>query len=194
MSTQHRRPRVVVLSLSYHPSKRVQNYVSDLVNAGVDVDLLLADSTSTDDVELDPRVNVRKVLDVEADLPLRRIERVLVFTLPGKVLGKARSLTSNTRALRPIDPVVAKAKAAQDKLSRGFHRRLFWPAFRIARPWMLARRGRRPVQAFDLATADRIVAADYPAIPLAWRLARRYPQVRATTALDRKPYLPTKPR
>ena len=193
MSTPDKRPRVVVLSLSYHPSRRVQNYVTDLVNAGVDVDLLVAESTSTEDVELDPRVNVRRVLDVEADLPLRRIERAMVFTLPGKVFGKARSITSNNRVLRPVDPAVALAKRAQYKLSKGFHRKLFWPAFRVARPWMLARRGRASAQAFDLATADRIVAADSPAIPLAWRLARRYPQVRATTALDRKPYVAPRP-
>lgn len=194
MSTPQKRPRVVVLTLSYHPPKRVQNYVADLVKAGVDVDLLVAESLSTEDVELDPRVNVRRVLDVEADLPVRRIERLLVFTVPGKVFGKARSITSNTKALRPVDPVVALAKAAQYRLSKGFHRRLFWPVFRITRPWMMARRGRGPAQAFDLATADRIVAGDSPAIPLAWRLARRYPHVRATTALDRKPYLASKPR
>jgi hypothetical protein len=193
MSTPDKRPRVVVLSLNYHPTKRVQSYMTDLVNAGVDVDLLVAESASTQDVELDPRVNVRRVLDAEENLPVRRVERALVFTLPGKVFGKARSITANSAALRPVDPVAVLAKRAQGKLSRGVHWRLFWPAFRIVRPWVLARRGRTAAQAFDLATADRIVAADHPAIPLAWRLARRYPQVRATTALDRKPYLAPKP-
>jgi hypothetical protein len=79
-------------------------------------------------------------------------------------------------------------------VSRGVHGKLFWPAFRLLRPWILVRRGRKPVEALDLASADRIVAADNPAIPLAWRLAKRYPDVRATTALDRKPYLKQNPR
>ncbi|HEU4349813.1 MAG TPA: hypothetical protein VFR35_18700, partial [Actinoplanes sp.] len=69
MTVRRSRPRVVVLSLSYRPPKRVQNYVQDLIDAGVDVDLLLAEENSTADVEFDPRVNVRKVLAVEADLP-----------------------------------------------------------------------------------------------------------------------------
>jgi hypothetical protein len=79
----------------------------------------------------------------------------------------------------------------QRRVSRGVHRKLFWPAFRAVRPWILVRYGRGRVTALDLADADRIVAADTPAIPLAWRLARRYPHVRATTALDRQPYATT---
>jgi hypothetical protein len=193
-STTRTRPRVVVLALSYRPQQRVQNYVSELVAAGVDVDLVLAESKSTEDVELDPRVRINTVLNAELrDVPLRRYERALVFQLPAKVLGKAQSLTSDRKMLKPLDRAIAFISRGQKWVSRGVHGRLFWPAFRLLRPWILVRRGRRPVEALDLASADRIVAADTPAIPLAWRLAKRYPEVRATTALDRRPYLDNKP-
>jgi len=183
------RPRVVVLSLSYRPPKRVQNYVQDLVDAGVGVDLLLAEESSTEDVELDPRVNVRKVLGVEADLPVRRFEKIILYTIPGKLLGKARSLTTGRPLLRPLDLALGATRHGQRWVSRKIHRKLYWPVFKVMRPWIMARKGRRAVQAFDPAGADRIVAADAAAVPLGWRLARRYPGVRATTALDRKPYV-----
>jgi hypothetical protein len=89
-----------------------------------------------------------------------------------------------------LDAALDVAGRAQKRVSHGVHRKLFWPAFRAVRPWLLVRYGRDRVEALDLAGADRIVAADTPAVPLAWRLARRYPDVRATTALDRHPYVP----
>jgi hypothetical protein len=189
-STAPTKPRVVVLALSYRPQQRAQNYVSELAAAGVDVDLVLAESTSTEDLEVDPRVRISTVMNAELrDVPLRRYERALVFQLPAKVLGKAQSLTSSRKVLSPLDRAISFVARLQKWVSRGVHGKLFWPAFRLLRPLILVRRGRGPVEALDLAGADRIVAADTPAIPLAWRLARRYPEVRATTALDRKPYL-----
>jgi hypothetical protein len=176
---------VVVLALSYRPPKRVLHYVAELAAAGVTVDLVLAERKSTEDLSLDPRVRVSTIFDTELrDVALRRYERALVSHLPAKVLGKARSMTTG-----PLHRTLALVGRGQRRVSRGVHRRLFWPAFRAVRPWVLVRHGRGRVEALDLAGVDRIVAADPPAIPLAWRLARRYPEVRATTALDRTPYV-----
>lgn len=178
--------RVVVLALNYRPQQRVLHYVSELAAAGVDVELVLAERTSADNLSLDPRVRVSTVFNAELrDVPLRRYERALLSQLPAKVIGKARSLTSN----RAIHRSLGLAGRAQRQVSRTVHRNLFWPAFRSLRPWILVRYGRGRVEALDLSSVDRIVAADTPAVPLAWRLARRYPQIRATTALDRSPYV-----
>ena len=172
-------PRVVVLSLAYRPTQRVQEYLSDLISVGVDVDLLVAERSSLDEVELDPRIRVRRVLDAEADTPIRKFENRLVFALPGKLVGGARALTR-----RPL----AKVQRAQETFSRGVHYKVFWPAYKVVRPWLLVRRSRPRLAELDLAGADRIVAADVPALPLGWRLARKYPDVRATASLDRRPY------
>jgi hypothetical protein len=179
---------VVVLALNYRPQKRVLHYVSELAAAGVEVDLVLAESKSTENVSLDSRVRVSTIFGAEdRDVALRRYERALVLELPAKAIGKARSMTADVNALHQALDIVGRA---QRRVSRGVHRKLFWPAFRAVRPWLLVRYGRDRVKALDLAGADRIVAADTPALPLAWRLARRYPDVRATTALDRHPYVP----
>ena len=183
--------RVVVLALSYRPQKRVLHYVSELAAAGVDVDLVLAESKSTENLSLDPRVRVSTVFDAELrDVPLRRYERALVSRLPAKAIGKARSFTLNRGGPGAVHRSLEVAGRAQRRVSRTVHRKLFWPVFRAVRPWVLVRYGRGRVEALDLAGADRIVAADAPAVPLAWRLARQYPQLRATTALDRSPYVP----
>jgi hypothetical protein len=52
----------------------------------------------------------------------------------------------------------------------------------LVRPWLLGWRWRRLLA--DVATAERIVAADMSATTLVWRLSRRYPDIVATTALD----------
>jgi hypothetical protein len=164
---------VVVLALGYRPQKRVLHYVSELAAAGVDVDLVLAETKSTENLSLDERVRVSTILDTElGDMALRRFERAVVSQFPAKVIGKAQSLTGG-----PLQRTLASAGRYQRRVSRG------------VRPWLLVRYGRNRVEALDLAGADRIVAADTPAVPLAWRLARRYPDVRATTALDRTPYV-----
>jgi hypothetical protein len=180
----------VVLALSYRPPKRVLQYVSELAAAGVDVDLVLAERTSAENLSLGPRVRVSTVFNTELrDVPLRRYERALVSQLPAKVIGKARSLTSDRGGLGAVHRSLGVAGRSQRRVSRTVSRRLFWPAFRAVRPWILVRYGRGRVEALDLSGVDRIVAADTPSVPLAWRLARRYPQIRATTALDRSPYV-----
>jgi hypothetical protein len=184
------RPRVVVIALSYKPAWRVRSYVRDLAQAGVEVDLLVPESKSTQDVELDPRIRVHRVFDVEAsELPIRRIEHGLLFNVPAKAFGKARALTVGRPALKKVDAGLALTRRAQSRVSKGIHRKMFWPAFKAVRPLILSRRARGTAMELDLAGADRIVAADPAAMPLAWRLSRRYPGVRTTTALDRKPYV-----
>jgi len=184
------RPRVVILALSYKLTTRVRSYVQDLVDAGVDIDLLVAENSSTEEAALDPRVRVHRVFDVEAtDVPIRRIERGVLFTLPAKAFGKARSLTVGRPALKKVDAGLALTRRAQSRVSKGIHKKMFWPTFKVMRPLILSRKGQQRLAELDLARADRIVAADQPSVPLAWRLSRRYPGVRTTTALDRKPYV-----
>ena len=183
-------PRVVVVALNYKPAWRVRSYTADLVEAGVQVDLLVPEANSTADVELDPRVRVHRLFEREAkDLRLRRIEHGILFTVPGRVIGKARRLLGDRPALQKVDAGLAFTGRAQKWVGKGIHRKLFWPTFKKFRPVILSNQGRDTVRELDLAGADRIVAADASAIPMVWKLARRYPDVRATTALDRKPYI-----
>jgi hypothetical protein len=183
--------RVVLLSLNYVPARRAVRYANALVAAGVDVDLVVTQekSASESQIELDPRVRIHPVVVEEAKHPIRRAERLLVFRLPGGALAKARVVTSRSKVTRPVDVALDAAQRGHERVAGGIHHRLFWPAFKVVRPMILARKARKKLQALDIGTADRIVACDVAAVPLGWRLARRYPKVIATTALDLKPYM-----
>ena len=52
-------------------------------------------------------------------------------------------------------------------------------------PWVLGRRWRSLRRRLEVAGAGHVVAADLAATTLVWHLARRYPTIVATTALDR---------
>lgn len=183
-------PRVVVIALSYKLSGRVRSYIEDLIGAGVRVDLLVLENKTLEDTEFGPLVNARPVFDREMyGLPLRWVERKLVFDVPSQLFGKARSLTRKGKRLALLDRTALAVRRRQTKVSKKFHEKLFWPMFKQARPLLLISASRKQALTFDIGNADRIVAADPAALPLAWRIAKRYPHVYATKALDRKPWI-----
>jgi hypothetical protein len=183
-------PRVVVLTLSYKLSRRVQSYIDDLTNAGVQVDLLVVENRTLEGTEFGPLVNARPVFKSEMyGMPLRWVERKLVFDVPTKVFGKTRAITRQGERLRLLDRTALAVRRRQSRVSKGIHNKIFWPVFKQARPLLLIPRSRKQALTFDIGNADRIVAADAAALPLAWRIAKRYPNVQATKALDRKPWI-----
>ncbi len=187
------RPRVVVLTLTYKLSDRVQSYISDLTGAGVRVDLLVTERRTLEDVELDEElVNVHRVFE-DSEMygyPLRWVERRVLFDVPTKVFTKTRAVTRNGERLQVLDKTALKVRRVQAAVSQGIHHKLFWPVFKRARPLLLISRARKKaLKSIDIAGADRIVAVDSAVVPLAWRIAKRYPGVQATTALDRKPWV-----
>ncbi|MER5455135.1 hypothetical protein ABT008_10140 [Micromonospora sp. NPDC002389] len=181
-------PRLLLLSLNYQPSDKVLAYLSQLDEAGVEVDLVLVDKTRLDDVELPAGVRVHPLMVNEKRHPVRRAEHVLVFSGPRRVITAARRITRRHKVGRPLDAVLRLTERGHRRVAKGFHRRVFVPIYRQARPWLLARAGRATVATLDVGSADRIVAADVSAVPLGWRLARQHQHVPATTALDLSPY------
>ncbi|GIE83668.1 hypothetical protein [Actinoplanes regularis] len=186
------RPRVVLLTLTYKLPDRVQSYISDLTGAGVRVDLLVTERRTVEDIELDEElVKVHHVFE-DSEMygyPLRWVERRVLFDVPTKVFTKTREVTRNGERMQVLDKTALKVRQGQAAVSQGVHHGLFWPVFQRARPLLLMSRARKALRGIDVAGADRIVAADSAVVPLAWRLAKRYPNIQATTALDRKPWV-----
>lgn len=185
------RPRVVVLTLTYKLSGRVQSFIEDLTKAGVQIDLLVTERRTTEDLELDDLVTVHHVFDKEMyGHPLRWVERRVLFDVPTKVFHKTRAVTRNGERLVLLDKTATKVRRGQAFVSRGIHHGLFWPVFKRARPLLLISRAKKAaLRSIDIAGADRIVAADSAVVPMAWRIAKRFPGVHATTSLDRKPWV-----
>jgi hypothetical protein len=172
-------PQVIVLAFNHRPADRVIAYLDALLGAGVGVDLVVPEERSLAHLTLDPRVRVHTVIAREADLPVRRAERALLYRLPGGVLSMAGKLSG-----RPPGRVIGKLQRGHKRVAGAVHERVFMPFYRSTRAYLLARRASRTLRELDVAGADRIVAADIHAVALGWRLARQHPHIPATTSLD----------
>jgi hypothetical protein len=180
--------RVVVVAFTYRLPERVSTYVDSLVAAGVEVDLVVPDDRALEDRLVDPRVRVHAVTPHEGRLLVRRVERIVLYRVPGGVLSRVRGLTERA-GWRPLDAAVELSQRGHARVARAVHRRMFMPVYRHIRALLLARRADRSLAGLDIAGADRIIAADVHAITLGWRLARRYPRIPATTSLDASLYV-----
>lgn len=181
-------PRVLLLNLDYKVSRRVIGYVARLRRAGVEVDLVVPELKAVAEANLDSGVQVHPLLNEERDLALRRFESFFAYHLPGRAIALLRRVVVRGPLARRAKRVMSRLERGHRRAAGAFHGRAFLPLYRQLRPWLLARGGRRAVSRLDVAGADRIVAADESAVPLAWRLARRHPRIPATTALTVTPY------
>lgn len=182
------RPRVLLIALSYKLSKRAKEYTDLLVARDVAVDLVVTDENSCVEVELDPAVRVHPIVPAEYRRPGHRLEQLLIKRIPGGLLARVRKLTGRGRVLRPVDRAVAAVERLHRRVAGAFHQRIFMPVYRTVRPWLLANAARPVVRGLQVGTADRIIAAEINAVTLGCRLARRHPDIPATTAMDRALY------
>lgn len=186
-------PRVMVISTVYRLNDRVRNYVCDLLDEGVRVDLVClgaeawqeADPEGWAEVSAHPNLSLYGIDGAEQRHPLRRVERVLVHRAPQAVLTRATRLTEKVGPLRPLHTPAKALENGHRKVAGAFHRRLYIKAYRLARPAVLARLFRQRLAGVDFRTVDRVVAADVYAVTLGWQLARRHPHLVATTAFER---------
>lgn len=181
-------PAVLLLTLSYHPPEGVVAYANRLQSLGVQTHVVVADEASARVRTFDAGVRIHTLVKDEGRLLFRYLEQLLIVRGPAAVFKRARRFTRRSRVLRPIDLVLGGLQYAHQRIAGAFHGRIFTPIYRQVRPLLLARHARKSLKTIDLAGVDRIVAADTSAVPLGWRLARRYPAVPATTALEIEPY------
>jgi hypothetical protein len=177
---------VVIITLSHTPSERATAYAEFLIGKGVEVDMIVVDRKAAGVVTLPCRVH--PVVVDEMRMPLRWLENVIVYRLPGGALARAQRLATRARLTRVANPAIASLVRIHRRLAGVFHRRVFMRLFTQVRPWLLARRARSVLRGIDLSRTERIVVADTGAVTLGWRMARRVPRAVATTVLDRKPY------
>jgi hypothetical protein len=120
---------------------------------------------------LDAGVGVRLVLPDDA--------AVTAFWRDGTAQAD-RGLDVHALQHSDMDPLLAR-------LVPGWLRRAI---LAVLRPWHLARHWRALAERVDVASAGRFVAADVTATTLVRRLARRYPHVVATAALELPAVIP----
>jgi hypothetical protein len=180
-------PRVVVLAFNHRLAERVSTYVDAVVAAGVQVDLVVPEGRTLEQAKVDPRVRIHTVTGKETELLVRRLERLVLYRVPGGVLKRANRLGERA-GWRPLVSLVVVTQRGHRRVANAVHQRMFLPFYRNARAYLLARHAGRSLSDVDFGTADRIIAADIQAVALGWRLARQHPKVIATTTLDATVY------
>ncbi len=155
--------KVMFLALTSARAAAVARQCDFLLERGVDVTVVTADPGRWRDAEtdLDERVEIVSLADGEERQRLLRVERLV--------------LPEGTSGVR--------------RLTGKVHRRLFLPGYRVLRPYLLWRVARRDLlPAVDPGALREVVVVDSQAVPLGWRLARRYPGLTVTLSLDRAAY------
>lgn len=176
------RPRVIVLAFAA-PSKRVKDYAEGLLAQGVAVDLITSAAEPWRAAGLDRAVRIHAVHEAEEGHPVRRVENLLLYRIPGRILFDLRRSRLGPAADQRLEQLRDLHRRAAGRLHRAFYHRVY----NVLRPLVIARAARRPLQAVDFGRVERIVAADIYAVTLSWELARRFPDVAATTALEAWP-------
>lgn len=172
---------VVLLALNHPTPRRVIHYAHWLIARGVNVTLVTVQGDHWRALGLDPRVDLRTLREAEGRHPLPRGERVLVHRAPRALLRRAKERAD----ARPVELALGALERGHQRAADAFHRKVFLRGYRVLRPYLLAQVAEPALRGIDFATVDLVVAADSNGITLGWQLARRHPQLAATTAMDR---------
>lgn len=174
---------VIVVSMAQHPAERVVELVRDLVARGDEVHLFTRGAETWRETGIEPLPRILEAPRREVHYPIRRIERVLVYKVPG-VVSKVGDRLAERWPDRRVGRLGAAASERRRWLSGGVHHRLFYPRYQVLfRPLAMAWMFGPQLRALDLDRVDRIIACDNLGIPLASRLAKRFPSATATTSL-----------
>lgn len=175
--------RVVLVAINAPRFYPARDFALRAAAAGLGVDVITNDANLWRDAARDPRLRIHPVDVAESRRPLLRVERALVYRVPGKLLATARERTRRQEAIWP-ELGVLTAQRAHNKLARLIHTNGFERGYRIVRPRVMWRVVKRDVlPRLDLARTRRVVVAGTNGVTVGWQLARRYPEITVTTSL-----------
>jgi hypothetical protein len=184
------RPRVLVMTFNRTLSERAVRYAQFVASEGAHVDLVMADTLAAAEARtyVDHRVNVHSLLRTEHGGPITRFERRAVFEFPGTAQESLRRWQAGAGWRRPVGRISAGGLRVYERLALVFHGWIYSNIEKTFRPWLLSLRHEQRLAHIDCGSMERFVAGDISAIPLGWKLARRYPKILATTAMDSTPF------
>jgi glycogen(starch) synthase len=143
----------------------------------------------------DPRIRVIDVSRYERRITGIQLERFAVLQLPALGLRAVRrglvvigrsAPPAGRRAVAAAVRAIDRTREAHRRGADRFHRGPYQRGIRHYVPWLLARYAERgPLAVLDVAGFDLLVAPDFRATPLAWRLARRHPRLAVRTPMSR---------
>ena len=178
-------PAARILMVAINPPRinQTRDFVHRMMARGFAVDLITNEPTAWQRARLNDGVRLHALATAEGRRPMLRIERLLVYRIPGKLLAIAQRLS---RKAHPIWPelAVAAVKQGHERVANAFHNRVFFPGYKVVRSrimWRIARRDVMPK--LDLAHTRRVVVSGANGVTIGWQIARRHPQLTVTTSL-----------
>ncbi len=174
--------RVVVVNVDPQRADRTRTLVDRLVDRGMGVDLITAEPWSARHPP-DGRLRVHELGAAESRRPALRVERLLLFTVPDRILSGVQRLARTVPAPGP-EGGLRFLRRVHLRVAEAAHRKLFLRGYSIVRPRVLWRITRRQVLPhLELARVRRVVVVDAFGVPIGWQLGRRCPDVPVTTSL-----------
>ncbi|SDL02539.1 hypothetical protein SAMN05216298_2333 [Glycomyces sambucus] len=174
-ATDRPSPRVVLLLFGNGAVKRANRYAAYACERGVRVEAVVADGQRwRRALEIHPMVAVHSLAAPENRLPGVWLYETLLERVPGGVL-------------RRLDGRVPGGNAAarlHRRATTWLRRNVFWRVYGPVRHHALRPLAVRRLARLDLASADRVVCLEEATVPLGWSIAKRYPHLAVTRAVD----------
>ena len=174
--------RFVVFALDRSSPELLRDFVRSATNRGYEVDVVTAHGPTGSWISGYAGARVHSLEQAERGTLLLRVERLLVYRLPGKVISTGLRASQRTHALWP--ELAARVVRRRYRQAAAFvHLKLFEGGYGLVRPMALWRLTRRALLGkLDVAGADRVVIFGPTGITTGWRLARRHPNLTVTTS------------
>ncbi|MEU4426715.1 glycosyltransferase [Actinoplanes sp. NPDC024001] len=175
--------RIAVVAIEPPGNRNTRNFIKAARAQGYGVDLIAVEPKRWPWYADDEGVRVYGVGGREDRRFGRRLERVLVNTLPRRVIGFLRSRAS--RMASPTPEAVAMRVANRHRsFAKSFERRMYQPWYRVVRPRILGRIARREVlPKLDQKRIRQVVVHGPLGTTIGWELAKRLPDAPVTTDL-----------
>ncbi|MFD9607243.1 glycosyltransferase family 4 protein [Streptomyces sp. NBC_01224] len=181
--------RAVLLALTPPKSRRIADFANHLLERGVHVTVVTANTSVWQRTGLDPRAVLVSIEQGEKKLRIPRGERFLVYRVPRAVLSRARRTARKRRGTITPELMVAATQRVHKKAANAFHKNVFNRGYQEVRPQLLSRIARRealPELRLDL--TDHVFVCDINSTVTGWKWAKTYPNLTVTTNLDRSLY------
>ncbi|SCF76493.1 glycosyltransferase family 4 protein [Streptomyces sp. Ncost-T10-10d] len=181
--------RAVLLALTPPKSRRIADFANHLLERGVHVTVVTANTSVWQRTGLDPRAVLVSIEKGEKKLRIPRGERFLVYRVPRAVLGRARSTARKRRGTITPELMVAATQRVHKKAANAFHKNVFNRGYQEVRPQLLSRIARREaLPGLRLDLTDHVFVCDINSTVTGWKWAKSYPNLTVTTNLDRSLY------
>ncbi|MFF2960807.1 glycosyltransferase family 4 protein [Streptomyces sp. NPDC057963] len=181
--------RAVLLALTPPKSRRIADFANHLLERGVHVTVVTANTSVWQRTGLDPRAVLVSIEQGEKKLRIPRGERFLVYRVPRAVLSRARRTARKRRGTITPELMVAATQRVHKKAANAFHKNVFNRGYQEVRPQLLSRIARREaLPGLRLDLTDHVFVCDINSTVTGWKWAKTYPNLTVTTNLDRSLY------